>query len=100
MNKVSNIDVAEENLEIDQTEKGWLIIQLIGTWVLLNNNFVPISLTVQSELVKFWQAMFMQYEIDMAFGQCLVDKSEKNPSKSTINEGGSLGLKEETSLDN
>lgn len=42
-----------------------LIVQLIGTWVLLLNNFVPISLSVQTELVKFWQAMFMTYEVDM-----------------------------------
>ena len=32
---------------------------------MLLNNFVPISLSVQTELVKFWQAMFMQYEADM-----------------------------------
>lgn len=28
----------------------------------LYSNFVPISLLVTLELVKFWQAMFMQYE--------------------------------------
>lgn len=28
-------------------------------------NFVPISLVVQMELTKFWQAMFMQWEADM-----------------------------------
>ena len=39
-----------------------LTAQLIGTWILLLTNFVPISLIVQLELVKFWQAMFMTYD--------------------------------------
>ena len=34
-------------------------LQLMGTWILLLTNFVPISLVVSLELVKFWQAMFM-----------------------------------------
>ena len=34
--------------------KAGLILQLIGTWILLQTNFVPISLIVQMELVKFW----------------------------------------------
>ena len=34
-------------------------LQLVGTWILLLTNFVPISLVVSLELVKFWQAMFM-----------------------------------------
>jgi phospholipid-transporting ATPase len=35
---------------------------LIGTWILLLTNFVPISLMVTLELVKFWQAMFMSQD--------------------------------------
>ena len=38
---------------------GYYLIQLTGTWVLIFTNFVPISLMVTLELVKFWQAMFM-----------------------------------------
>lgn len=48
-----------------RTNKWGLTFQLIGTWILLQTNFVPISLIVQMELVKFWQAMFMTYEADM-----------------------------------
>lgn len=40
-------------------------LQLIGTWILLLTNFVPISLVVSLELVKLWQAMFMQYDMSM-----------------------------------
>ena len=42
-----------------------LFFRLIGTWILILNNFVPISLVVQIELVKFWQAGFMEREVDM-----------------------------------
>jgi phospholipid-transporting ATPase len=34
----------------------------MGTWILVFTNFVPISLMVSLELVKFWQAMFMSFE--------------------------------------
>lgn len=37
----------------------------MGTWILTFTNFVPISLTVSIELVKLWQAMFMEMEIKM-----------------------------------
>jgi magnesium-transporting ATPase (P-type) len=37
----------------------------MGTWILTFTNFVPISLTVSIELVKLWQAMFMEMEIIM-----------------------------------
>ena len=33
-----------------------------GSWVLLFTNFVPISMMVSMEMVKFWQAMFMANE--------------------------------------
>mmetsp|Transcript_3850 Transcript_3850/g.5829 ORF Transcript_3850/g.5829 Transcript_3850/m.5829 type:complete len:313 (+) Transcript_3850:681-1619(+) len=36
-----------------------LLIQFTGTWILIMTNFVPISLMVTLELVKFWQGMFM-----------------------------------------
>lgn len=31
-----------------------VILQYIGTWILIFTNFVPISLLVTVELVKFW----------------------------------------------
>jgi|TARA_B110000285_G_C15034365_1_gene568427 magnesium-transporting ATPase (P-type) len=37
----------------------------LATWILVFTNFVPISLTVSLELVKFWQAMYMNYEVLM-----------------------------------
>ena len=38
---------------------GMNMVQFAGTWVLIFTNFVPISLMVTLELVKFWQAIFM-----------------------------------------
>ena len=43
----------------------YIFIRLTGTWVLIFTNFVPISLLVTLELVKFWQAGFMQKDILM-----------------------------------
>jgi phospholipid-transporting ATPase len=37
----------------------YYLIQQIGTWILIFTNFVPISLMVSLEMVKFWQAGFM-----------------------------------------
>jgi phospholipid-transporting ATPase len=42
-----------------------MIIKNTGTWILLFTNFVPISLLVTLELVKFLQAMFIAYDADM-----------------------------------
>ena len=36
-----------------------------GTWVLLLTNFVPISLLVTVELVKFFQAQFIEWDATM-----------------------------------
>ena len=36
-----------------------LLVQQVGTWILIFTNFVPISLLVTLEVVKFWQVMFM-----------------------------------------
>mmetsp|Transcript_6081 Transcript_6081/g.10321 ORF Transcript_6081/g.10321 Transcript_6081/m.10321 type:complete len:363 (+) Transcript_6081:642-1730(+) len=36
-----------------------MLINQCGTWILIFTNFVPISLMVTLELVKFWQGMFM-----------------------------------------
>ena len=40
-------------------------IKSTGTWILIFTNFVPISLIVTLEIVKFWQGIFMGYDIDM-----------------------------------
>ena len=36
-----------------------------GTWILFMTNLVPISLVVSLEIVKFFQAQFMMYDILM-----------------------------------
>lgn len=38
---------------------------MTGTWILIFTNLVPISLLVTLELVRFWQGMFMGYDIMM-----------------------------------
>jgi phospholipid-transporting ATPase len=44
----------------------WLMFFVrAGTWLLLLTNFVPISLIVTFEMVKFIQAYFMEVDADM-----------------------------------
>lgn len=40
-------------------------IYVLGSWVLIFVNYIPISLMVSLEIVKFWQAMFMSSEYMM-----------------------------------
>lgn len=40
----------------------FFFIKTLGSWVLLFVNYIPISLMVSLELVKFWQALFMADE--------------------------------------
>lgn len=42
-----------------------LFVQLFGSWILMLTNFVPISLMVTLDLVKFWQGMFMSTDFLM-----------------------------------
>ena len=42
-----------------------LFLKMAGTWVVINTNFVPISLLVTMETIKFFQAIFMEWDIDM-----------------------------------
>ena len=42
-----------------------LFIQKTGTWILIFTNFVPISLIVTLEIVKYWQGSFMGFDINM-----------------------------------
>ena len=52
-------------LELENGDEKSFLLSLLtkmGTWILVFTNFVPISLMVSLELVKFWQAMFMSFE--------------------------------------
>ena len=55
----------EKSVNKWHTTWGLLWILNTGTWILINTSFVPISLMVTLEIVKFWQAMFMEYEEQM-----------------------------------
>jgi len=53
----------------DEDVVGWplayTILYKFGTWMLLFANFVPISLIVTLEMVKFLQAQFIQWDTDI-----------------------------------
>ena len=75
-----NFDKEENNVKKDFME---LFAKMMGTWIVINTNFVPISLLVTMETIKFFQAMFMEWDIDM------YDKETKTGCKvqsSTLNE--------------
>ena len=60
----------------------FLLIKL-GTWCVLLNNLVPISLLMTLELVKYFQGFFISWDID------IYDKKKKVTTKvqtSTLNE--------------
>lgn len=38
---------------------------MTGSWILIFCNFVPISLLVTLEMVKFFQGSFMDFDVDM-----------------------------------
>jgi len=44
----------------------WLLqLKMMGTWMLIMTNCVPISLLVSLEIVKLWQGSFMSYDVLM-----------------------------------
>jgi phospholipid-transporting ATPase len=43
----------------------YFLLSRISTWILIFNNFVPISLLVTLEMVKFIQGMFMSWDVHM-----------------------------------
>lgn len=53
----------------DQTWTTWhffvFLTKSLGTWILLFTNMVPISLLVTLEIVKFFQAMFISWDVDI-----------------------------------
>lgn len=45
------------------TANFWLkLIKMMGTWMLIMTNVVPISLLVSLELIKLWQGSFMSWD--------------------------------------
>ena len=53
----------------DKPEWFSLFVQKTGTWILIFTNFVPISLIVTLEIVKYWQGTFMSWDAQMADDQ-------------------------------
>ena len=43
----------------------YMIFTMCGSWILIFCNFVPISLTVTMEMVKFFQGSFLDWDVDM-----------------------------------
>jgi len=41
------------------------VFLMLCTWILIFTNLVPISLMVSLEVVKFWQAIFMSFDVYM-----------------------------------
>ena len=42
-----------------------MVLTMTGSWILIFCNFVPISLLVTLEMVKFFQGSFMDMDVDM-----------------------------------
>ena len=59
-----------------------VLFKIGGTWVIICTNFVPISLLVTMESIKFFQGMFMEWDIDMydkeSLSGCKVQTSTLN----------------------
>jgi phospholipid-transporting ATPase len=65
-NGLKALYMGNETLGEDDTHGfGYYLIKQTGTWILIFTNFVPISLMVTLELVKFWQGMFMSTDYMM-----------------------------------
>jgi len=43
------------------------LIARMGTWVLIFTNFVPISLLLTMEMVKYFQGMFISWDINLFY---------------------------------
>ena len=83
---ILNHDQYKSFIYPDQNEKDnflSLFLRCTGTWIIICTNFVPISLLVTMETIKFFQAAFMEWDIDF------YDKESMNGLKvhsSTLNE--------------
>ena len=51
--------------EYRKQDLAYIITTMAGSWILIFCNFVPISLLVTLEMVKFFQGMFMDCDVDM-----------------------------------
>ena len=65
----SNKSDTEDYLDLEKMNKGQVYVFFINyfSWMLLFGNFVPISLLVTLELVKFLQASFIASDLDMYY---------------------------------
>lgn len=54
-----------ETYDSEKESQLTLYIQFAGTWFLMFVNFVPISLLVQLELVKFLQSFILSWDVQM-----------------------------------
>lgn len=64
----NNLDIVYLDYRMNDkwdTELPLLFIRNTGTWILILISFVPISLLVSLEYIKFWQSLFMTYEYRM-----------------------------------
>lgn len=66
--QTSNLRV--EYLDINANDKWnmnfWLLsLKMMGTWMLIMTNCVPISLLVSLEVIKLWQGSFMSWDVLM-----------------------------------
>lgn len=60
------LDLQEGGVQDSWNTNFWLLwLKNTGTWILIFCNFVPISLLVTLELVKFWQGSFMESDVMM-----------------------------------
>ena len=60
---VGYLDLAQDDWNTMLYIKVWLTS--LGTWIILFTNMVPISLLVSLELVKYWQALFISWDINL-----------------------------------
>ena len=68
---IRNIDNSYLNFDKrDHWNTNWflLFVKTTGTWILIFTSFVPISLLVTLEIVKFFQGFFMQWDVMMYDG--------------------------------
>jgi phospholipid-transporting ATPase len=49
---------------LENFPEAWFLKKM-GTWILLMTNFVPISLLMTVEMVKFFQAIFIEWDYEM-----------------------------------
>ena len=63
----SNNNFIDKFVKIAENNDNFFVrfIKMIGTWTLLLTNFVPIPLLSTLEFIKFFQAMFISFDVDI-----------------------------------